>query len=130
MAAARPPEETAAILALSGSSLYDHFVAEVVRREEAWGLAAAGWAVVSNHDGTSALALWPGAEYAALCATEAWGGHSPLAISLRSLLHQLLPALEDEGLWVLVFPTPSAHGVLVNAEALATELMQAHDGRG
>ncbi len=129
MVPARQPEEIAAVLALPGSGRYQHFVNQAAGNEEAWGLAGEGWAVVSDQSGTTALALWPAAEYAALCATEAWSGYSPQAISLRELLHQLLPALEDEGLWALVFPTPTARGVLVNPESLAEDLAGAREAR-
>jgi hypothetical protein len=129
LAEANLPEEMKAVLDLSEAERYEHFVREVVRREEAWGLAAEGWAQVSDHTRTSAMGLWPAAEYAELCATAAWAGYAPQPISLRTLLHQLLPALEDEGLWVLVFPTPTVWGVLVNAVALAEELTRARASR-
>jgi len=125
MSAPEAPPDLDAVLALPGLERYAYFVAQVARREEAWGLVAAGWAVQSDGHGTSAIGLWPAPEYARLCATDAWRDYVASAIPLRALLHQLLPALEDEGLWVLVFPTPTARGVLVNPASLADELTHA-----
>ncbi|MCX5580477.1 DUF2750 domain-containing protein [Kaistia terrae] len=111
-----------AVLALPGPRRFEHFVKVVGDWQQVWGLYRDGWALTAVEDNASVFPLWPAKEYAQICAAGEWAGHEPSAISLDTLMDELLPALKHDGVLVGVFFTPSGKGVTVPTEELAAAL--------
>ena len=57
-------------------------------------------------DGTEVFPVWPAQEYGVLCAAGAREGYLPKAISLESVIRELIPSLKNAGTQLGVFPTP------------------------
>jgi hypothetical protein len=104
-------EEARQLLALPAGDRAVQFFQLVADWEETWGLRDAdGWVVGKE---TDALPLWPHAALAEACAGGPWQGALPAAVALDELLDELLPLLEEDGLWIAVFPSPDDPGSLL-----------------
>lgn len=103
------------VLSLSAPERYQYLVHRVAEWGEVWGLRTEeGWVVVEI-DGMDCFCLWPSDDFARSCAVEEWEECVPERISLQELLDELLPALQEDGLRLAVFPTPGTETALVDA---------------
>lgn len=100
-----------AIICLPGAKRYDHFVKVVADQRRAWGLYSEGWALAGASGEKPVFPVWPAQEYAALCATGAWGNFKPREIDLNDLLERLLPQFRQDGVVLGIFVTPNDKGV-------------------
>ena len=129
MGAPLDPARQDDLLALGAEERYGYAVRQAVSAEALWGLRdEEGWATVGDESGAVFLPLWPHAELATLCATEAWAGYRPEAIPLVELLAAWLPSLAEEGWGIDVFPTPAMAGVHVSSDDLRGDLERAIRG--
>lgn len=119
------PERIQAVLQLPATRRYAYFLQRVVATGEAWGLDAEGWALAVDDDGGDVLPLWPGPEFATLCARRLWEGYEPKPLPLDELMRVVLPQLEAEGLSLGVFFTPQGQGYPVTAAKLREDLSAA-----
>jgi hypothetical protein len=116
-------KEFQSVSALPGPERYAHFIRRVADFEEAWSLSNEnGWVLAGDKDGRESAPVWPHAEYAAACATGAWGGCEPKAIPLGDWMDKWLPGLARDGRMVAVFMTPNDSGVPIQPEAMARDL--------
>ena len=124
-------KEVESVLRLDGPARYSYFIKRVVDREVAWGLWSGGWALMVDGAGNSVFPVWPGREYAELCAVGGWSEYLAEEISLDALLSELLPKLEARAVRAGVFPTPKGTGVSIDVaalvEALRQEMKQYHE---
>jgi Protein of unknown function (DUF2750) len=125
MEAEASPERIQAVLQLPAARRYTYFIQRVVASGEAWGLDGEGWALALDDDGGDVLPLWPGAEFAALCARRLWEGFTPKSLGLEELMESVLPQLDAEGLSLGVFFTPQGQGYPVTAAQLLKDLRAA-----
>jgi len=117
------PKQIEAVLKLSASKRYDHFIKTVADRQLAWGLYADGWALAATPEGRSVFPLWPAKEYAQLSAADAWSGYSPRTIDMKDLLEGLLPSLRKTGTILGIFPTPNDKGILPEIVTFESDLL-------
>lgn len=110
------------MLAVLGPGRYKHFIGVAADQRRVWGLYSDGWALASDEAGANFLPLWPASEYAKLCVDGDWGGYLPEEIELDELLSETLPALQEQGLGIAVFPTPTDHGVVPTLAQLESDL--------
>ena len=110
------------VLLLPGRERYDHFIKTVVDWEEAWGLYQDGWALAETEENEKVFPLWPAKEYAELCAKDIWEGYKVKKISLEELGEELLPSLEEDGIFPGIFYTPLDQGVVITVEEFISDL--------
>jgi hypothetical protein len=114
-----------AVVTLPAPQRYEYFVKQVAQTGEVWGLYRNGWALATKDDGTLVFAMWPDAAFAQLCAEFEWEGYAPQAFSLRELLDELLPQLQEDGLVPGIFRTPGSKGVMPTPNLLRADLQDA-----
>lgn len=118
-------EELQTVLQWDQAAQYQYFLQAAVQCGGVFGLRdQLGWVFVGDEDGEKSLALWPRAEFAALCATEEWQHNEPTALSLEELLVDWLPNLVEEDAQVAVFPTPAGFGTVIFAAELLEDLQE------
>ena len=115
-------DEIDAVLRLPAAKRYDHFIKRVADWGDAWGLWSDGWALAASDTGDRVFPLWPAIEYAERCAVGEWAGFSPERIEVHSLLDELLPKLQRDGIAPAVFYTPSDRGIIADVFQLSTDL--------
>jgi hypothetical protein len=115
-------EELEAVLKLSDSERYLHFVKRVVDEQRAWGLWDEGWALMDRIGGGQVFPLWPAQEYADVCRIEVWRSYQPEEIPLQSLMVELLPKLKARGIQPGVFPTTASKAVTPTVDELSEAL--------
>lgn len=124
------PKHLFTISALPPDKRHAFCLKETVARREAWGLCRGRhWALIPDTDnGNLAFGLWPTWEYA-----EDWLGQhtelwhrdfAPRSITLRELMDELLPLLEEERLLVGSFYLPEHNGIAIDPDTLRQEIMQ------
>lgn len=116
------PKEIEAVLRLDGPARFAHFVKRVVDEQLAWGLRSDGWALMVDDAGKRLFPIWPGREYAALCAADDWAEYQPTPIRLDELLADWLSTLNERNVRPAVFPTPTGKGVVVSADEFCQAL--------
>lgn len=115
---------------LAGNVDPDHrvaqFVTAVVEAGAVWGLYDETWAraPVAGHDET--LPFWPTAHDAANSASGVWRTFASRAIELAAFIEQWLPSMDEDGISVAVWPSPS-EGVVITAGELARALATARE---
>ncbi|HSP81807.1 MAG TPA: DUF2750 domain-containing protein [Myxococcaceae bacterium] len=119
-------ERMQAVLRLPAERRYTYFLQRVVESGEVWGLDGEGWALALDDEGRDVLPLWPAPEFAAICANRLWSGFQPRSIPLPVLLDNVLPQLEEEGMPVGIFFTPTGQGHPVSARELIEALRAVH----
>lgn len=115
-------KQLAAVFALPAAKRFEHFVKVVADRENAWGLYQDGWAMAAADGGGLVFPLWPYAEYARVCAVDAWAGYEPREISIDDLMEVLLPQLKAEGTLPGIVPTPCDRGATPTIDELMAAL--------
>lgn len=105
-----------AVLRLDGPARIAHFMKRVADEERAWGLWRDGWALMVDDAGSKLFPVWPGREYAELCAIDDWAGYSAAHIDLEDLLADWSMKLKQQDVRPAVFPTPGGRGVVVEVD--------------
>jgi hypothetical protein len=125
--------EVEATLALPPLDRYSYLVHRIAASEQAWGLRRGdGWVLIHNDD-SDAFCLWPHPAFAQACIQDDWDGCFPEPIPLQELVEELLPALEEDGVRLAVFPAPTGQVAVVDARDfqhhLDEELERQREGR-
>ena len=124
------PKHLFGISALPAEKRHAFCLKETVARRETWGLCRGRhWALIPDmKNGSTAFALWPTWEYA-----EDWLGQhtelwhrdfAPRSITLRELLDELLPLLEEEDLSIGSFYLPENQGITIKPTAFKQEILR------
>lgn len=116
------PKQLSAIIALSGSERYAHFIKRVADSQEVWGLYDQGWALAADDNGIPVFPLWPASEYAQLCAENEWTGYAPKSFDVDELMGELLPKLKQDGVLPGIFFTPTNKGVTPSHDEFRRDL--------
>lgn len=117
-------KEQEAVLRLDGPARYKYFVGKVCDRGEVWGLYAEGWAMQGTVNGEKCFPVWPTREYAAACAHEAWANYEPESIEVHEFLDELIPMLQEDGIQIAIFSTPSGKGVIPSLSQLSLDIFE------
>jgi hypothetical protein len=111
--------QRAALLSSPGPARFKHFIGRVADSEIVWGLRdASGWVALADDTGASGFPVWPHSDYAVACATEDWNGCFAAEIDVHEFTEKWLPDMDERGVSVAVFPTPSMKGVWVRPDEL------------
>jgi hypothetical protein len=118
--------EFASVVALPAPARYSHFVEQVADWGIVWSLRGQdGWVLAAADDGQVLVPVWPHSRYADACASGNWTNAKPEAIPLEQWLESWTPGLVRDGHGVAVFPIPTGAGLRIEAERLATDLVDA-----
>ena len=123
--------EFSRITSMEGAERYTYLVQTHVHGHQLWGLRnASGWVMASDGDDTTAIPVWPHRRFAEASAVGPWAGAAAARIGPLKWLKRWLPAMDAEGLFVAVFPTPSSKAVFVAALEHQAHLLEAKEPRG
>ena len=110
------------LLDMDAKARYSYFIKKIVSERQVWGLYLDGWAVSGTIGGKMALPLWPEAKYARLCKSEMWAKHDVTALSLKTLVEELIPLLIEQKATASVFLTPDWKSILIEPERLLEDI--------
>jgi hypothetical protein len=120
-------QEVAAVCSLSAEDRFEYFIKRAVGSEEVWGLKEGDWKLSANSSGLRVFQVWPFDDYARLCCVGEWAGCTPASMPLGLFLDTFVPNLDQQGIAVGVFYTPTDVGVLVPPYELAKRMRDYED---
>jgi len=117
------PKEIEAILQQKAFQRYQYFMKRVADFEVMYSLQDENgdW-VMADVDSNGLFCIWPLPEFATACAIEGWEGSKVVAIDLATYQEQVVPLIQEEGLLLNVFSSPTAMGFVVNLTEFACDL--------
>lgn len=115
-------KQIAAVIKLSPSKRYSHFIKKVVGWKKVWCLYNNGWAMSESNEGKYIFPMWPEKEYAEICISEDWKDYLAKSIELDEVLDSLIPMLKEKEILPGVFFTVKDGSVNVSVELLETDL--------
>jgi len=105
--------------------IYLYFLVEAVVSRQVWTLQCHGDWVAVEGAGNRIFPLWPELESARFAVAQFWPKLSPAELSLRMLLREHLPFLEQAQIPAGVGLAPFPEGVIVPANRLRRDLLEA-----
>ncbi|WP_025819544.1 DUF2750 domain-containing protein [Shewanella marina] len=103
----------AKITAMTPEARYDHMVEEIKANKVIWTLQDNDGCVMLTTEDEDCIPMWPSEEAAALWAVDDWQDCEPLAIELGEWQERWVSGMEDDELFVAVFPVQDDLGVVV-----------------
>jgi len=102
------------VTGMSSEDRYDYLVSKVAGFEQIWCLRDdEGWALMGNEDATL-FPVWPEEKFAKLCATDEWINYTSIMVNLYDFMEKLSPKLQEDNVYIVVFPTPEDTGLIQN----------------
>ncbi|WP_345844096.1 DUF2750 domain-containing protein [Shewanella algae] len=101
---------------------YDFLVEQVKEHKELWVLQDNDGCVMLTTDDEDCIPVWPSEETASLWAVDDWQDCRPLSIGLAEWLERWVPGMEDDELYVAVFPMLEDLGVVIPPHELEQRL--------
>lgn len=92
---------------------YDYLVTEVKEHKQIWTLQDTDGCVMLTTDDEDCIPMWPTEESASDWACDDWKDCTPLAIPLNEWLERWVIGMQDDDLYVAVFPVEGDLGVVV-----------------
>ncbi len=114
-------------LPASGVKHCELLIAQFRKTGEVWGLARGEeWAMetlrVGRQEELTSLLLWPSAETAQACRSEAWNGYEPRRISAQEWQDCWLPKLRSEKRKIGAFLSPDGRGIRLNPDQFTASM--------
>lgn len=112
------------ILNISATNQSEYFIVSVCISGYAWGLYDGDgfWAKTNAKDGSVSFPIWPGLEYAELCAQGSWTGYKPRKIYLDALIDVMIPDMIEKNESFSLFFTADHKGIHAPANELRDAL--------
>ncbi|MCL1095710.1 DUF2750 domain-containing protein [Shewanella kaireitica] len=101
------------ITEMTPESRYDYLVEQVKEHKTLWSLQDLDGCVMLTTDDEDCIPMWPTEEAAALWAVDDWKDCQALAIPLDEWLERWVPGMQDDDLFVAVFPVQDDLGVVI-----------------
>ena len=109
---------------------YDYFVEQAKEHKTLWTLQDDDGCVMLTTDDEDCIPMWPSEEAANLWAVDDWKACTPLSIPLDEWLERWVPGMQDDDLFVAVFPVQDDLGVVIEPfeveQRLAPKKQQKH----
>ena len=103
----------AELMNLTPEGRYDYMIEQVKANKVIWSLQDSdGWVMLTTED-EDCIPMWPSEETAALWAVDDWKDCEPLAIPLDEFQQRWVSGMEDDDLFIAVFPVQEDLGVVV-----------------
>jgi hypothetical protein len=119
--------EIEAVSALPREERVEYLVKRVVGHETIWGIKEGDWVTSVNSSDLTIFNVWPFEEYAQRYCVGEWADCVPEAMALAVFIDAFLPSLDEQGIAVGVFYTPTDNGVLMPPLDLAQQLREYED---
>lgn len=101
------------ITAMTPEARYDYLVEQVKEHKELWTLQDHDGCVMLTTEEEDCIPMWPSEEAAKLWAVDEWKECQPLAIPLNEWQERWVSGMEDDDLFVAVFPVVDDLGVVI-----------------
>jgi len=119
-------KEVRAVLLLPAAARYGHCIKRIADEELVWSLRGPdGWILACDHTGVIGVPIWPHELYARACATGEWAACVAHSIPTDEWLDRWTSGIKRDARMVIVFPTPSQKGLLVEPDRFADDLRDA-----
>ncbi|QHJ11730.1 hypothetical protein FX988_01965 [Paraglaciecola mesophila] len=101
-----------------------YLVKEVVSHKQIWILTDQDGCVMLNSEDEDCAPVWPNQEFAQLWATGEWQDCEPKAIPLEKWYASWTQGLEEDDVFIAVFPNQDEEGLIISPQELDYELKQ------
>ncbi|AEE21648.1 hypothetical protein Glaag_0685 [Glaciecola sp. 4H-3-7+YE-5] len=101
-----------------------YLVKEVVSHKQIWILTDEDGCVMLNSEDEDCAPVWPNQEFAQSWATGEWQDCKPKAISLEKWYASWTQGLEEDDVFIAVFPNQDEEGLIISPQELDYELKQ------
>ncbi|UAL42765.1 DUF2750 domain-containing protein [Shewanella inventionis] len=101
------------LMNLTPEGRYDYMVEQVKAEQTIWTLQDQDGCVMLTTEDEDCIPMWPSEETAALWAVDEWNECEPLAIPLSEFQERWVSGMEDDDLFIAVFPVQEDLGVVV-----------------
>ncbi|MEI8649435.1 DUF2750 domain-containing protein [Paraglaciecola sp. Hal342] len=101
-----------------------YLVKEVVSHKQIWILTDEDGCVMLNSEDEDCAPVWPNQEFAQSWATGEWQDCEPKAISLEKWYASWTQGLEEDDVFIAVFPNQDEEGLIISSQELDYELKQ------
>ncbi|MCE9685353.1 MULTISPECIES: DUF2750 domain-containing protein [Shewanella] len=106
-------KKLAEITAMTPEARYDYMVEQIKADKTLWTLQDQDGCVMLTTEEEDCIPMWPNEESAALWAVDEWKDCQPLAIPLNEWQERWVSGMEDDDLFVAVFPVQDDLGVVI-----------------
>ncbi|MCL1141931.1 DUF2750 domain-containing protein [Shewanella gaetbuli] len=103
----------AELLNLTPEGRYDYMIEQVKANKVIWSLQDNDGCVMLTTEDEDCIPMWPSEETAALWAVDDWKDCEPLAIDLDEFQQRWVSGMEEDDLFIAVFPVQDDLGVVV-----------------
>ncbi|WP_166422310.1 DUF2750 domain-containing protein [Paraglaciecola sp. 20A4] len=101
-----------------------YLIKEVVSQKQIWILTDQDGCVMLNTEDEDCAPVWPNKEFAQSWATGEWQDCEPKAISLDKWYASWTSGLEEDDVFIAVFPNQDEEGLIISPQELDYELKQ------
>lgn len=101
------------INAMTPEARYDYMIEQIKQEQVIWTLQDTDGCVMLTTEEEDCIPMWPSEESAELWAVDDWKDCQPLAIPLNEWQERWVPGMEEDDLFVAVFPMQQDLGVVV-----------------
>ncbi|MGX9463269.1 DUF2750 domain-containing protein [Shewanella sp. A14] len=101
------------LMNLTPEGRYDYMVEQIKTEKTIWTLQDQDGCVMLTTEDEDCIPMWPSEETAALWAVDEWKDCEPLAIPLDEFQERWVSGMEDDDLFIAVFPVQEDLGVVV-----------------
>jgi hypothetical protein len=109
---------------MSKNDRLSYFVRKVCDFEEVWGLNSNGWAMANSSSGEKVIPFWPEADFSKLMTKDVWSDYSAQKISLEDFMNKWLPGMENDNLFIAIFPVPNDEGFIIKPRILLDKIKE------
>ena len=118
------------LINLTPEGRYDYMVEQIKTDSVIWTLQDQDGCVMLTTEDEDCIPMWPSKETAALWAVDEWKECEPLAIPLDEFQQRWVSGMEDDDLFIAVFPVQEDLGVVVPPyevnERISSKAQQKH----
>lgn len=107
------PKSLSDLMNMTPEGRYDYMIEQVKANKVIWSLQDDDGCVMLTTEDEDCIPMWPSEETAALWAVDDWKDCEPLAIPLDEFLERWVSGMEDDDLFIAVFPVQDDLGVVV-----------------
>ena len=107
------PKKLAELMSFTPEGRYDYLIDHVRAEKVIWTLQDQDGCVMLTTEDEDCIPMWPSEETAAQWAVDEWASCEPLAIPLDEFQERWVSGMEDDDLFIAVFPVQDDLGVVV-----------------